>query len=164
MRSTRSPEPARTGIELQRRFRVSPEKLFHAWTQPAALRQWWCPEGWTAGDIAIDLRVGGRYRIEMRRAGLGDPVTIAGEFLDVTPPQRLVYSWRWEGAFDGMPPTLVTVELTRAADETVLTLRHDNFVDLGLRQQHRTGWLAACNRLDRLLTPSAKLCERSTAS
>ena len=57
------------GFELQRRFRASPERVFRAWTQPAALREWWCPAGWTAGEIEVDLRVGGAYRIAMIHSG-----------------------------------------------------------------------------------------------
>lgn len=154
MRSITTGGPAPLGIELQRRFRASPEALFRAWTEPSALREWWCPPGWVASDIAIDLRVGGRYRIAMASAGSGDALAVAGEFLEVAPPQRLVYTWCWEGAFPDAAPTLVTVELHAAGDETLLTLRHDRFASPAARQQHRTGWLAACNRLDRLVTPA----------
>jgi hypothetical protein len=34
---------------------------------------------------------------------------------------------------------------------------------LGLRQQHRSGWIAACDRLDRLVTPAQALHTRSLA-
>ena len=54
---------------MQRTFRASPERVFRAWTQPAALREWWCPPGWVAGEIEIDLRIGGTYSIAMSRAG-----------------------------------------------------------------------------------------------
>ncbi len=145
--------PAGTGIALQRRFRASPDRVFRAWTEPAALREWWCPPGWIAGDIEIDLRPEGRYRIEMRRTGGGERVAVHGRFVAITPPRRLVYTWSWKGAFADMAATLVTVEIDGSADETLLTLRHDNFAHPGEREQHRTGWIAACNRLDRLLTP-----------
>ena len=152
------------GIELQRRFRASPERIFRAWTQPLALREWWCPAGWIAGEIEIDLRVGGSYRIAMVRAeGEGPGVSVIGQFLEVRPPERLVYTWRWEGAFAGMPETLVTLELHGTESETLLTLHHDNFTDAGLRQQHRTGWIAACDRLDRMITPAAIRFERPAA-
>jgi uncharacterized protein YndB with AHSA1/START domain len=157
MRSAQSDAPVRAVIELQRRFRAPPERVFRALTQPAALREWWCPSGWLAGEIEFDLRIGGTYRIAMRRGIRGDMVAVSGEFIDIKPPERLVYTWRWEGAFPDMPPTLVTIELRGSPDETVLTLRHDNFADLGRREQHRTGWIAACNRLDRLLTPISGL-------
>jgi uncharacterized protein YndB with AHSA1/START domain len=152
------------GIELQRRFRASPERVFRAWTQPVALREWWCPAGWTAGEIEIDLRVGGVYRITMLRSGsIGPGVSVTGQFLEVRPPERLVYTWRWEGAFTGMPETMVTLELHGTESETLLTLRHDNFMDPGLRQQHRSGWIAACDRLDRTMTPSAVIPDRPAA-
>jgi len=152
------------GIELQRRFRASPERVFRAWTQPLALREWWCPAGWAAGEIEIDLRACGRYRIAMVRAGDAGPgVSVSGQFLEVRPPERLIYTWRWEGAFAGMPETLVTLELNGSENETLLTLRHDNFTDTGLRQQHRSGWIAACDRLDRAMTPPAALRDRPAA-
>jgi uncharacterized protein YndB with AHSA1/START domain len=83
----------------------------------------------------------------------GERIAVTGEFLDVTPPRRLVYTWTWEGTFPEMAPTVVTVEIDGSPDGTLLTLRHDNFADAGIREQHRTGWIAACNRLDRLVTP-----------
>jgi len=147
--------PARTGLQLQRRFRASPERVFRALTQPAALREWWCPPGWVAGDIEIDLRVGGAYRIAMMRSGDARQVAVSGRFLDVQPPERLVYTWRWEGAFAELGETRVTMELQRAEQDTVVTLRHEDFADPALCEQHRTGWIAACNRLDRLVEPSA---------
>jgi uncharacterized protein YndB with AHSA1/START domain len=147
------------GIELRRRFRAAPERVFCAWTEPAALREWWYPPGWIAGKIEIDLRPGGAYRIEMSRSsgGSGDRVGVRGEFLEVIPPQRLTYTWIWESAFAGMEPTLVTVEFESVPDGTLVILRHDKFADLGVRHQHRTGWIAACNRLDRVVTPVGEL-------
>ena len=144
---------AGTGIVLQRRFRASPARVFRAWTEPAALREWWGPPGWIVGNIEIDLRRDGNYRIDMHPIGSGEGVAIRGVFLEVTPPRRLVYTWIWVGAFAEMASTLVTVEIDGTSDGTLLTLRHDNFLDPGIREQHRTGWIAACNRLDRLVTP-----------
>jgi hypothetical protein len=54
-----------------------------------------------------------------------------------------------------MPETLVTLELHGSSDETLLTLRHDGFSESGVRQQHRSGWMSACDRLDREVTPPA---------
>ena len=157
-------ETAKVGIELQRRFRASPERVFRAWTQPVALREWWCPPGWVAGEIEIDLRVGGSYRIAMvRAASPGARVSVSGQFLEVRAPGRLVYTWRWEGAFAEMPETLVTLELSGSDNETLLILHHGNFTDLGLRQQHRSGWIAACDRLDRVVTPLTVLRDQPAA-
>jgi uncharacterized protein YndB with AHSA1/START domain len=164
MQSATAAKPGRLGIELQRRFRASPERVFRAWTQPVALREWWCPPGWVAGEIEIDLCIGGTYRIAMSRAeSSGSEVSVSGRFFEVRPPERLVYTWRWEGAFAEMPETLVILELRGSENETLLTLHHDNFTDPGLRQQHRSAWISACDRLDRLVTPPAALHDRPAA-
>ena len=140
-------------IELRRSFRAAADRVFHAWTQPTALRQWWCPVGWVADAVEIDLRVGGAYRIAMRRSGGTDAVAVCGRFLEIMPPERLVFTWRWEGAFLDSPETRVVIELRQFGDITELILRHENFTEDDMRQQHWSGWLAACGRLDRMLTP-----------
>lgn len=152
------------GFELQRRFRASPERIFRAWTQPMALREWWCPAGWIASEIAIDLRVGGSYRIAMTRVGAAHTkVSVSGQFLEVQPPTRLVYTWSWEGAFAEMPETVVTLELRGSNEETLLTLQHEGFGEAGTRQQHRSGWMTACDRLDRAVTLAPTHLERPAA-
>lgn len=154
VRSAPEPGSANLNIELQRRFRASPDRVFHAFTQPAALREWWCPPGWVAAEIEVDLRVGGAYRLAMTRLDDNSRVSVVGRFLEVRPPERLVYSWRWEGAFADLAETRVTLELRGSEHETLLLLRHENFTDPAARQQHRSGWIAACNRLDRVVTPA----------
>jgi uncharacterized protein YndB with AHSA1/START domain len=140
-------------VELRRTFRAPADRVFRAWTQPAALREWWCPPGWIASEVEIDLRVGGAYRIAMQRGEGASEVAVRGRFLEIRPPERLVFTWCWEGAFIDSPESRVVLELRQFADITELVLRHENFVDEGARQQHWSGWLAACGRLDRLLTP-----------
>jgi uncharacterized protein YndB with AHSA1/START domain/DNA-binding transcriptional ArsR family regulator len=135
-------------IRLRRYFRAPPEKVFRAWTQPDALKKWWCPAGWRATAIEVDTRVGGEYRIGMRRDAGDAEVWVRGHFLDVSPPQRLRYTWRWEGAFERISETLVTVEFARSGSGTELTLCHERFADAEVRQQHWIGWVAACNRLE----------------
>jgi uncharacterized protein YndB with AHSA1/START domain len=84
----------------------------------------------------------------MRRAAGGAEFSVCGHFLEVSPPERLKYTWRWEGAFERTADTLVTVEFVRSGGGTELTLRHEKFDGAEIRQQHWIGWIAACNRLD----------------
>ena len=46
-------------LTLTRRYTAAPEKVWRAWTDPQALRQWWAP----VSVAELDLRVGGRFRI-----------------------------------------------------------------------------------------------------
>jgi uncharacterized protein YndB with AHSA1/START domain len=144
---------AAPGITLRARrtFTASRERVFRAWTTPEVLKRWWCPPGWVPADMEVDLRVGGEYRIGMRRLGDDDVVYVRGQFLEVQAPRRLVYTWRWVGAFENQPETRVTVEFLDRDGTTEVVLVHDHFAELGVRQQHLSGWVAACDRMERIL-------------
>ena len=138
-------------LRLRRKFPKPPAKVFQAWTQPEALKRWWCPPGWEPADIVVEVRVGGSYRIGMRRTNDGKLVSIEGRFLEVAPPYRLVYTWHWLGAFEDMPETRVTVEFLAVDQGTEIVLTHENLPSVPSWQQHRAGWIAACDRMERVL-------------
>ena len=135
-----------TTLRLRHRFAASPEKVFDAWTRPEALRRWWCPAGWLAGEITVDLRVGGTYRLTMRRESGAQILSVFGTFLEVRPAAKLVYTWMWDGAFPDMPETRVTVEFHPVPDGTELVLQQAK-LDLRHCTRHLGGWLGACDRL-----------------
>jgi uncharacterized protein YndB with AHSA1/START domain len=138
-------------LRLRRKFPKPPTQVFQAWTQPEALKRWWCPPGWQPAGITVDVRAGGSYRIEMRRTSDGKLVSIEGRFLEVAAPSKLVYTWRWLGVLEQMPETIVTVEFLPVDQGTEIVLTHDNFPDVPSWQQHRGGWIAACDRMERIL-------------
>ena len=142
-----------TGIafRIQRRFDCQREDVFRAWTDPEVLQHWWCPEGWIPAGIEVDLRVGGSYRIGMRRPRGGAPVYVRGSFLDVNSPEKLIYTWQWENAFEQMPQTRVTVQFIADGATTVVSLTHERLPEIPVCLQHRTGWIAAWDRLERIL-------------
>jgi len=138
-------------LRLTRRFSAPRERVFDAWTTAEALKRWWCPPGWEADRIEVDLRVGGAYSLGMRQRNGGSVVSIHGRFLEVHRPERLVYTWRWYGAFEGTPETLVTVEFRSIGGRTDVVVIHENFPDVRLWQRHRSGWIAACDRMEQIL-------------
>jgi len=115
------------------------------------LKQWWCPEGWIPAEIEMDLRVGGCFRIGMRRQDGGVPVYVCGVFLEVSPPGKLAYTWKWENAFEQMPETRVTVEFIPDGDATSICLTHERLPEIGVCLQHRSGWMAAWDRIERII-------------
>lgn len=135
-------------VSIKRKFKAAREKVFRAWTQPEALRRWWCPAGWQPGRIELDLRTGGEYRIEMRMNG-GRAVRVRGTFLRVDAPEKLVYTWRWEGIWEWMPETKVTVEFRSVEGGTELSLVHEEFDSGVMFAECRNLWRAACGRLER---------------
>jgi uncharacterized protein YndB with AHSA1/START domain len=151
---TTSVTPAqRSGISIRLRHRFSAprEKVFRAWTVAEVLKQWWCPEGWVPTDIQLDLRVGGTYRIGMRRAAGGVPVFVHGCFVEVCSPEKLVYTWKWENAFAEMPETRVTVHFLESNGTTEVILIHENLPEIRTCLRHWNGWISARDRIQRLI-------------
>ena len=136
-------------ITLRRLFSAPRRNVFRAWTNPEALKTWWCPAGWLPAEIEIDLRVSGTYRIGMRSMQSGLHVSVYGSFLEVQTPERLVYTWRWENAFPDMPETRVTVQFVERGSGTEVVLTHENLPEVNVCVRHRSGWIAAWNRMEK---------------
>ena len=140
--------PGKHALRLTRAFGAPRERVFDAWTTPEALKRWWCPPGWTPERIDVDLRAGGAYYFGMRRLEDDIVVSIRGRFIDVSRPERLVYTWKWYGALDDMPETRVTVEFHARDGGTEVILVHQPIADARLWNRHRTGWIDACDRME----------------
>jgi len=115
------------------------------------LKQWWCPQGWIPAEVDLELRVGGSYRIGMRRLSGGAPVYVRGSFLEVDPPEKLAYTWEWVNAFEQMPRTRVTVQFLAEGSTTIVSLTHEDLPEIPVCLQHRNGWIAALGRLGDVL-------------
>lgn len=104
-------KPDDATLVLRRLLKTTPERAFKAWTTPEHIQQWMRPEpGMVVPRVHMDLRVGGRFRIQMKNPD-GEYFTAVGEFREVTPPERLVYTWDWEK--DGAAPSLARWRGTR---------------------------------------------------
>ena len=71
---------------VKRTFKAPREKVFAAWTQAEALQKWWGTEGHTVPRVEMDLKIGGKYRIEMRTAE-GESFYLNGAFVEIRPPR-----------------------------------------------------------------------------
>jgi uncharacterized protein YndB with AHSA1/START domain len=138
-------------LRLERVFAAPRERVFDAWTTPQALKRWWCPPGWEPDRIDVDLRVSGAYFLGMRRIGDRSVAAVRGRFLDVRRPERVAYTWQWEGALEQMSETLVTVEFRDEDGRTRLILTHDRLPDIPMWHRHRAAWIAACDRMEQVL-------------
>lgn len=111
---------------------AEPRIVWDYWTDPACMREWW-------GIAAeLDPRPGGLYRVIMAIDG---PVML-GEYLEVVPFERIVFSFGWEReGYPGVEPksTTVEVQLAPEAGGTRLSLRHSGLPPAA-HDAHREGW------------------------
>ncbi|MGI9520964.1 MAG: SRPBCC family protein [Hyphomicrobiaceae bacterium] len=153
MTSTTAPK-----LKINRLLNGSAEKIFSAWTDPARLVQWFGPsERMTCEVPELELRVGGRYTILMHSPD-GERHCVSGEYREIIPNEKLVFSWAWESTPDRV--SQVTVTLRPHGDQTRLQLTHEQFFDESIRDRHNEGWSGS---LDRLAAKIETLLPRSAS-
>ena len=142
-------------LRLSRTYEAPRERVFRAWTEPEQIRKWWGVEaGYTTTIADVDLRTGGRYRLGMQPPDTDQVYVVSGVFHEVRAPERLVYSWAWEGepmTDTGDTESVVTVEFIERGSSTELVLTHERLPSDEARDQHRHGWNGLLERLATVL-------------
>ena len=128
-----------TMLQISRVFAAPRKKVFAAWTTPEALKQWWGPKGATTSVIEMDLQEGGAYRFGMQFPGQAI-FYVRGIYKEVSPPERIVFTWRWEQPEMDFGESQVTIEFRVREAGTEVTLRHEGFPNGEIRRSHNEGW------------------------
>lgn len=129
------------GISVEREIAIaaSPETVWELLTnEDEAVR-------WMGQSATFDLRPGGTYRVEVIPGNIAQ-----GEFLEIDPPSRLVYTWGWEpGSQSPVTPGSSTIEfeLTPDGDGTRLRFRHSGLPNDEAAVSHGHGWDHYLDRL-----------------
>jgi uncharacterized protein YndB with AHSA1/START domain len=110
-------------LVVRRSFAAPVRILFEAWTRPELFKQWWVPKsfGLTLLSCEMDVRVGGKYRLEFGIPNSDQPMAFFGSYIAVI-PDALV-AWTNEESQDGATTT-VTFEEVNGRTNLVI---HDLF-------------------------------------
>jgi uncharacterized protein YndB with AHSA1/START domain len=136
-------------VRIERTFAASAEDVFDAWTSPEVMRRWFhCAPDWETPEAEVDLRVGGKVRVAMRKPD-GTEVEAKGEYTLIDRPHRLLMAW----IFDDDPSNEQLIELSFSESEGSTTVR---LVNTGISTAERRdaqdwGWRGCLDQLERLL-------------
>ncbi len=145
--------PDSDAIRLERTVNARAEAVFDAWLSPEVLRRWW-PAGadWETPVAEVDPRIGGRLRLVMRSPD-GEEFGGSGEYLEITRPTRLVFTWSWDGHEGHRGTQVIEVDLDQRADATTnVVVTNRGLPDEESRRSHREGWDASLDNLERVLS------------
>ena len=121
------------------------EAVFRSFTDPASLVRWFGPPGGSCTVAEMDPQPGGMYRVAMHTAE-GHITYLVGTYQEVRAPERLVFTWLWEGM--GIEETLVTIELSESDDDgTHIAITHERFPSEESVRFHEWGWEGTLGRM-----------------
>lgn len=137
-------------IPIVRELDAPPDLVYRAWTTPDLLREWWSAGIGDMTTADLDLRVGGAWRYAMRTRD-GTEAAFHGEYREVVPGERLVFTEVYEDRPDAEALTTVTFGEAAAGRTTLsILVRYDNAADRDAHREYMTeGLNEALNLLER---------------
>lgn len=119
------------------------DEVFEAFTNADIMSKWFFPGEDMSAEVTNNLELGGSYTLRML-AKNGDVYTHVGEYKEITPPEKLVFTWN----SDFVQNTVVTVTFAESDSGTEVTVSHDLLPNDEMRQDHRKGWMGCLSRLE----------------
>jgi uncharacterized protein YndB with AHSA1/START domain len=111
--------PSDTEIVMTRVFDAPRDLVFEAHTSCEHLSKWWGPREYETVSCDVDFRPGGKWRVTHLRASDGEEITFFGEYLEIVPPERIV----WTFGFNDEPGGPETYTFEEHDGKTTLTSR-----------------------------------------
>ena len=135
-------------LKISHYFSQSPEKVWQAWTDPAIVKSWFGsdPNG-TVLDASLDVRLGGRFEVTFQNADKTQ-FTCTGEYKEIEPYQKLVFSWAWKDRADVQE--LISIVFQAKENGTTIFFEHAN-IDPATTHGYESGWKSTFEKLERTL-------------
>jgi uncharacterized protein YndB with AHSA1/START domain len=145
--------PADDQIVITREFNAPKHLVYKAYTTPELVERWWGGDQGGKVTVEIDLRVGGRWRYFV--AGEGWEAGFHGEYRELVPNEKIVYTEVYEGIPDGEEQAaVVTVTLVETDGRTAMTIHILHATpegrDAHLNSGMEAGMQAALDHLERV--------------
>ncbi len=143
-------------LVLIRLIDAPPEKVFRAWTDPALLKQWFCPKPWSVASAELDVRPGGTSVIVMRSPE-GQEFPNSGVYLEVVKNERLVftdaYTKAWEPSEKPFMTGIITFENEGGKTKYTARVLHWSVADRKTHEEmgFHEGWSKATDQLAALV-------------
>jgi uncharacterized protein YndB with AHSA1/START domain len=138
-------------VTLTRQFKAPRESVFAAFASANTLSQWLGPKDGKVLSCEVDFKVGGKYRYAFHSPEMGD-MAVNGEYREIAPPARIVFTWQWEDDEDWTGVvSVITIDLTAKGADTELHLTQTGFPNTQSRDNHGRGWGMCFDRLEVLV-------------
>jgi len=142
-------------IRLHRVLKATPERVYRAFIDPAAMCKWLPPNGFTGTMHKHEPRVGGEHRMSFTNFTTGSSHSFGGKYLELKPGERL----RYTDSFDdpNLPGEMqVTVTLKKVAGGTELNVVQEGVPEVIPADMCYLGWQESLAQLAALVEPEIR--------
>lgn len=139
-------------VELHRVLKTSPEKIYRAFTEAAAMAKWLPPYGFTCTVQQMEAKVGGKFRMSFQNFSNGQAHSFGGEYLELKPNELLRYTDRFDDP--NLPGEInVTVKLKQVSCGTELHIVQAGIPEVIPTEMCYLGWQESLAQLAQLVEP-----------
>jgi uncharacterized protein YndB with AHSA1/START domain len=139
-------------VSLHRVIKASPEKVFRAFTEELAIASWLPPYGFLCKVHAMDVRVGGTFRMSFQNFSTGNSHSFGGEYVEIKQNEFLKYTDRFDDP--NLPGTMSTsVWLRQTIAGTELKVVQEGIPEVIPVEMCYLGWQESLDKLVRLVEP-----------
>lgn len=139
-------------VRLHRVLRTTPEKVFRAFTDSAALSKWLPPYGFVCHVHQLDGTVGGRFKMSFENFSTGHRHSFSGEYLKLIPGERIEHTDRFDDP--DLPGQMhVTVTLRAVSCGTEIHIEQSGIPEPIPAESCYLGWQESLAQLAHLVEP-----------
>jgi uncharacterized protein YndB with AHSA1/START domain len=137
-------------VRIERTFDAPAEAVFDAWTSPDVMRRWYhAGPDWETPEVEVDLRVGGKVRVVMRKPD-GTEVELSGEYIEIDRAHRLSMTCTFSDDPDEQEQ-LIELSFSESDGSTTVVLVNSRIPTDERRDAQHYGWDACLDELERAL-------------
>ncbi|HEX3294573.1 MAG TPA: SRPBCC domain-containing protein [Solirubrobacterales bacterium] len=137
-------------LRIERTFAAPAEMVYEAWTNPEVMRRWYhCGPDWATPEVELDLRVGGRVRVVMRKPD-GSEVELSGEYTEIDRPHRLAMTCTFSDDPSGTEQS-IELSFSETDGSTTVVLLNSRIPTEARRDSQQWGWGGCLDELGRAL-------------
>lgn len=143
-------------VRLHRVITTRPEKVYRAFLEADAIASWLPPYGYLCTVHELNAVVGGAHRMSFRNFTTGHGHSFGGEYLELVPYERLVYTDRFDDPH--LPGEIkVVVTLKAVSFGTELFIEQSGLPDVIPVESCYLGWQDSLQKLARLVQPEINM-------
>ena len=139
-------------VRLHRVLRSTPERVYRAFLEPAAIAKWISPYGMTCTVHHMDVKVGGTFQMSFTNFGTGNGNSFGGEYKELVPNELLRYTDKFDDP--NLPGEMaVTVQLKAVSCGTELSIVQEGIPEIIPLELCYLGWQESLEQLAKLVEP-----------